>query len=58
MWLHESRIEVDAPATAVWARFADVGGWKRWNAGVADCVLHGAFVDGSARTLRHGSLSS
>jgi len=52
MWLHESRIEVDAPAAAVWSRFADVAGWKRWNAGVADCVLHGAFADGASFGMR------
>lgn len=52
MWLHEKRIEVEAPAHAVWARFADVSGWKRWNAGVADSVLHGAFVDGGEFDMR------
>ena len=52
MWLHESRIEVDAPAAAVWARFADVAGWKRWNAGVAESTLHGAFADGGAFDMR------
>ena len=52
MWLHESRIEVEAPATAVWARFADVAGWKRWNAVVAECVLHGVFADGSEFDMR------
>jgi hypothetical protein len=52
MWLHESRIEVEAPAAAVWARFADVAGWKRWNAGVAECVLHGAFVDDGEFDMR------
>jgi len=52
MWLHESRIEIDASAAAVWARFADVAGWKRWNAGVADCVLHGAFADGVSFDMR------
>ncbi len=52
MWLHESRIEVDAPAAAVWARFADVAGWKRWNTGVAESALHGAFADGGAFDMR------
>ena len=52
MWLHESRIEVEAPAAAVWAQFADVAGWKRWNAGVVECVLHGAFADGSEFDMR------
>jgi hypothetical protein len=52
MWLHESRVEVEAPADAVWARFADVAGWKRWNAGVAEAVLHGAFDDGGTFDMR------
>lgn len=52
MWLHESRIEVEAPAAAIWARFADVAGWKHWNAGVADCELRGAFADGSEFDMR------
>jgi hypothetical protein len=52
MWLHERRIDIEAPATAVWARFADVAGWKRWNAGVVDCVLHGAFADGGEFDMR------
>lgn len=52
MWKHESRIEVDAPAAAVWARFADVAGWKRWNAGVAHSALQGAFVDGASFDMR------
>ena len=52
MWLHESTIEIEAPAEAVWTRFADVAGWKRWNAGVADCVLHGRFADGGGFDMR------
>ena len=52
MWLHESRIEVEATVAAVWARFADVPGWKRWNAGVAECTLHGAFADGGEFDMR------
>ena len=52
MWLHESRIEVEATVAAVWARFADVARWKHWNAGVAECTLHGAFADGGEFDMR------
>lgn len=47
MWSTETQIDIDAPAAPVWRLFTDVGGWPRWNAGVASARLHGPFASGS-----------
>lgn len=47
MWAHEDSIETSASPQAIWALFADVAGWKRWNAGIDRIEIHGPFVSGT-----------
>jgi hypothetical protein len=47
MWTHEASIETTASTTALWKIFADVPGWKRWNAGIERIVLMGDFASGN-----------
>lgn len=48
MFTTESAIDIAATPERVWALWADVPGWPRWNAGVARAALHGPFASGSA----------
>ena len=34
MWKHEESIVTSASPARIWALFADVPGWKKWNAGI------------------------
>jgi uncharacterized protein YndB with AHSA1/START domain len=52
MWTHEESIEIRATPARVWALFADVAGWKTWNAGIERIELHGAFATGSTFTMQ------
>ena len=52
MWTHEDSIETTAPPECIWALFADVAGWKRWNDGIAHIEIHGAFVNGTRFTMQ------
>jgi hypothetical protein len=52
MWTHEQSIEIDATPAQIWAVFAAVHGWSRWNAGIERIELHGPFVAGSSFTMQ------
>jgi len=52
MWTHEESIEIRATAAHIWELFADVAGWKAWNAGIDRIELHGAFATGSTFTMQ------
>lgn len=52
MWTHEESIEIRATPARVWALFADVPGWKKWNGGIDRIELHGAFASGSTFTMQ------
>jgi uncharacterized protein YndB with AHSA1/START domain len=47
MWTHEQSIETSAAPARIWKLFADVPGWKRWNAGIAKIEMRGPFAAGS-----------
>ena len=51
MWTHQDSIDIDAPAATIWQLFTDVEGWRQWNAGIADIVLHGPFEVGTRFTM-------
>jgi putative intracellular protease/amidase len=51
MWSVEHSADTTADPAAVWARYADVSTWSRWNAAVAEVDLDGAFATGAAGTL-------
>jgi hypothetical protein len=52
MWTHEESIEIAATPARIWAVFADVAGWKRWNAGIEHIQLHGPFAVGTTFTMQ------
>ncbi|HEY2346543.1 MAG TPA: SRPBCC family protein [Xanthomonadaceae bacterium] len=52
MWTHEHSIETSATPERIWNLFADVEGWKAWNAGIEDIALHGPFVAGTRFFMR------
>ncbi|MEV0199110.1 SRPBCC family protein [Nonomuraea sp. NPDC050691] len=47
MWAFEHSTETTAPASAVWALYADVPGWVRWDTGLERAELRGPFAAGS-----------
>ena len=47
MWTHEASIETSATPRRIWALFADVPNWPRWNAGIGRITLHGEFAPGA-----------
>jgi len=47
MWTHEASIETHAQPATLWNLFADVSGWKRWNAGIERILLLGDFTSGT-----------
>src|SRR5215831_5670102 len=47
MWTHESTIDTTAPPAAIWKLFADVPGWKDWNAGIERIEIQGPFAKGT-----------
>ncbi len=51
MWTHEEFIETSACARRVWDLFADIAGWKKWNAGIEAIETHGPFEAGSTFTM-------
>lgn len=52
MWTHEETIEVSASPARVWVLFADVAGWKDWNAGIETIEIHGPFKAGTSFTMQ------
>ena len=52
MWTHQESIETRATPARVWQLFADVPGWKAWNAGIEHIELHGPFAEGTTFTMR------
>ena len=49
---HDHHIETTASPEAIWALFADVPGWKRWNAGIESIELDGPFATGTWMTMK------
>ena len=47
VWEIEHSTEIKASPQAVWSLFKDVTGWKRWNAGIEQIELLGAFEAGT-----------
>ncbi|HSB97460.1 MAG TPA: PGDYG domain-containing protein [Spongiibacteraceae bacterium] len=47
VWTHAESIETSATPEQVWRLFADVEGWKRWNAGIEHIEIFGDFVAGT-----------
>ncbi len=46
-WHSEHSVETSASLGRVWQILSDVPGWKRWNAGVEQIEMRGAFVAGT-----------
>ena len=46
MWVREQAVETTASAEDVWALWADVVGWPRWNADIEQIELDGPFAVG------------
>jgi hypothetical protein len=51
-WQGEFAVETSAPASVIWGIFCDVGGWKRWNAGIEQIELDGPFAIGTWFTMK------
>jgi uncharacterized protein YndB with AHSA1/START domain len=47
MWVNEQRVETTASAEEIWALWADVAGWPRWNGDIERIELRGQFAVGS-----------
>jgi len=47
MWVNEQRVETTASAEDIWALWADVPGWPRWNGDIEQIELRGPFAVGS-----------
>jgi hypothetical protein len=52
MWAHEDSTEVTATPARIWTLFADVTGWRSWNAGIETIELHGPFAVGTRFTMQ------
>lgn len=52
MWKSETGIDIDAGSARIWALFADVAGWPKWNAGVEAIELRGPFADGTTFLMK------
>jgi len=48
----EHTLDISASPEAIWKRFADVPGWKRWNAGIEDIRIEGPFSKGTEFTMK------
>jgi hypothetical protein len=52
MWTHEESIEIAATPGRLWELFADVRGWRQWNAGIEHIELHGPFAVGTTFSMK------
>ena len=52
MWTYETSAEINAPTERIWALFADVAGWPRWNAGIETISLRGPFETGTRFVMK------
>ena len=52
MWTQEESIETTAKPTQIWKLFADVPGWKIWNAGIEKIEIQGPFAPGTLFTMK------
>jgi Polyketide cyclase / dehydrase and lipid transport len=52
MWTHQESMETHASPARLWQLFADVPGWKAWNAGIEHIELHGPFAEGTTFTMQ------
>jgi hypothetical protein len=51
-WSTEHSIDINANARTIWRFFADVAGWKKWNAGIESIELEGPFANGTWMTMK------
>jgi hypothetical protein len=51
-WDKQFSVETSASPEAIWRKFRDVPGWKRWNAGIEAIELEGPFQTGSWFTMK------
>ncbi len=56
MWTYQTEIDVAAKPQTLWALFADVAGWPKWNAGIETIDLRGPFANGSEFTMKPPSV--
>ncbi|GGP17595.1 SRPBCC family protein [Silvimonas iriomotensis] len=52
MWSHEESITTTATPARIWQLFADVPGWKNWNAGIDYIEIHGPFAAGTTFAMQ------
>lgn len=52
MWTHEESIETTATPAQIWNLFSDVAGWKKWNSGIENIELDGAFAIGTTFSMQ------
>jgi hypothetical protein len=52
MWTYEQSIETDADPVSIWALYADVPAWPRWDQGLEWVTLNGPFAAGSSGRLK------
>jgi uncharacterized protein YndB with AHSA1/START domain len=52
MWTHEESIEIAATPGRIWELFADVRGWRQWNAGIEHIDIHGPFAVGTTFSMK------
>jgi uncharacterized protein YndB with AHSA1/START domain len=52
VWEYEYSVDTTAEPATIWAVFADVAGWSRWNAGVERIEIDGPFATGAVITMK------
>ena len=52
MWTHEESIEIAATPRRIWELFADVDGWRQWNAGIEHIEIQGPFAVGTTFSMK------
>ena len=51
MWKYKHSVDADASPDAIYALYADVPNWIRWDRGVTNVTLDGPFAVGSTGTI-------